>query len=75
MTAPTPQFLRAAIKSSMTAASLVPPSRSIPPNVANVDRGEHVTITVSAPCNANAILPPWFYGGKTLTCSTTMVKE
>ena len=46
-----------------------------PANVANADRGEHVTITVSAPCNANALLPPWFYGGKTLTCSTTMVKE
>lgn len=47
----------------------------IPANVANVDRGNRVTITVSAPCNANALLPPWFYGGKSLTCFTTMVKE
>lgn len=46
-----------------------------PANVANVDRGDRITITVSAPCNSNALLPPWFYGGKTLTCSTTMVKE
>jgi len=46
-----------------------------PADVANVDRGDRVTITVSAPCDANAMLPPWFYGGKTLTCSTTMVKE
>ena len=46
-----------------------------PANVAAANRGEHVTITVSAPCNSNAIMPPWFYGGKTLTSSTTMVKE
>lgn len=46
-----------------------------PANVANVNRGDHVTITVSAPCNANAIIPPWFYCGDSLTCSTTMVKE
>ncbi len=46
-----------------------------PANVATVNRGTPITITVSAPCSPNAILPLWFYGGKTLTCSTTMVKE
>jgi len=46
-----------------------------PANVANVSRGEQITITVSAPCDANAILPLWFYQGRTLTVSTTMVKE
>jgi hypothetical protein len=46
-----------------------------PANVANVPRGEQITITVSAPCDANAILPLWFYQGRTLTVSTTMVKE
>jgi hypothetical protein len=46
-----------------------------PANVAAVERGEQIKITVSAPCNANAIVPPWFYGGKTMICSTTMVKE
>ena len=46
-----------------------------PADVANVDRGERITITVSAPCSANALLPPWFYGGRTLTSATTMVKE
>jgi hypothetical protein len=46
-----------------------------PANVANVDRGNRITITVAAPCNSNAILPLWFYQGRTLTCSTTMVKE
>jgi len=46
-----------------------------PGNVTDVPRGQPIVITVSAPCDANAILPPWFYGGKTLSCKTTMVKE
>jgi TadE-like protein len=46
-----------------------------PSNVANVNRGDRITITVSAPCSANAILPLWFYSGKTLSSATTMVKE
>jgi hypothetical protein len=46
-----------------------------PSNVANVQRGFPITITVSAPCDSNAIIPAWFYGGRTLIESTTMVKE
>lgn len=46
-----------------------------PSNVANVNRGNRITIRVSAPCSSNALLPLWFYSGKTLTSATTMVKE
>lgn len=46
-----------------------------PGNVASAPRGQPITITVSAPCDDNAILPPIFFGGKTLTAFTTMVKE
>jgi hypothetical protein len=46
-----------------------------PADVANVQRGDPVAITVSAPCDSNMIVPPWFYGGKTLSVTTTMVKE
>jgi hypothetical protein len=46
-----------------------------PANVAAVPRGQPITVTVSAPSDANMIIPPWFYGGKTLTARTTMVKE
>jgi hypothetical protein len=46
-----------------------------PANVATAPRGTPIAVTVSAPCDANAILPPWFYGGKTLSSTTTMVKE
>lgn len=44
-------------------------------DVALVPRGTPIAVTVSAPCESNAILPPWFYGGKTLSVTTTMVKE
>jgi len=46
-----------------------------PTNVATVPRGQPITIAVSAPCDANAVIPAWFYGGKTLTERVTMVKE
>jgi hypothetical protein len=44
-------------------------------NVATVPRGQPITVTVTAPCDTNAILPLWFYSGQTLTSTTTMVKE
>jgi Flp pilus assembly protein TadG len=46
-----------------------------PSNVANVNKGDPITVTVSAPSDSNMIIPPWFYGGRTLTARTTMVKE
>lgn len=44
-------------------------------DVAAVPRGTQIALTVTAPCDANAILPLWFYGGMTMTSTTTMVKE
>ena len=46
-----------------------------PPDVASVDRGERIAVTVSAPCDSNALIPPWFFGGRTLSATTIMVKE
>lgn len=46
-----------------------------PANVATVPRGNRITVTVSAPCDSNAMIPPWFFGGNTLSSSTIMVKE
>ncbi len=46
-----------------------------PDNVEALDRGQTIAITVSAPCDSNAIIPAWFYGGKTLSHTMTMVKE
>jgi len=46
-----------------------------PANVATVPRGTPIALSVFAPCDENALLPPWFFGGKTLSVTTTMVKE
>jgi hypothetical protein len=46
-----------------------------PSNVSNVPKGDPIVVTVSAPCDSNMIIPPWFFGGRTLSASTTMVKE
>ena len=46
-----------------------------PPDVASVPRGQPIAVTVSAPSDANALIPPWFFGGKTISATTTMVKE
>lgn len=46
-----------------------------PSDVSNVPRGQPITITVTAPCDDNAMLPLWFYGGRNLSNSATMVKE
>ena len=47
----------------------------IPADCAQVPRGSTIAVTVTAPCNDNAIIPPWFFGGQSLTSTTTMVKE
>ena len=46
-----------------------------PPNTNNQPRGTTVKITISAPCSSNSISPQWFFGGNTMTVTTTMVKE
>lgn len=44
-------------------------------DVAVVPKGAPISITVTAPCDSNAIIPPWFFGGRTVSVTTTMVKE
>ena len=46
-----------------------------PADCSQVPRGETIAVTVSAPCDSNALIPPWFFGGQTLFSTTTMVKE
>ena len=46
-----------------------------PPDVAEVASGQPITLTVSASCGANALMPAWFFGDKTLQVTSTMVKE
>ncbi len=41
----------------------------------NQPRGTLLKITASAPCSSNSITPQWFFGGNTMSVTTTMVKE
>lgn len=44
-------------------------------DVADVDSGDPITITITAPCNTNSSIAGWFFGGRTITTSASMVKE
>ena len=46
-----------------------------PADVAVVPRGEPITVTVTAPCTANSILPAWFFAGRSMEAASIMVKE
>jgi Flp pilus assembly protein TadG len=47
-----------------------------PSDITTAEPGQHVTVTISADCAANAsILPLWFFQGHTMTSSVTMVRE
>jgi Flp pilus assembly protein TadG len=60
----------------LDAREVVDASINIEPDaVETLSRGEVLSITVSAPCDSNNIIPAWFYGGKTLSHTMTMVKE
>ncbi len=37
--------------------------------------GTMIEVRVTAPCSRNSAYSPWFYGGKSLTGSVTMMKE
>lgn len=47
----------------------------VPNNFDTQPYGTEITVTVAAPCTANSTIAPWFYGGKTLTGTVTMMKE
>lgn len=46
-----------------------------PADVSGVVSGETITISLSAPCDANSMMTPWFFQGRTLVGQTTMIKE
>jgi Flp pilus assembly protein TadG len=46
-----------------------------PSNVEDLSSGTPITVTASAACDSNVLLPSLFYSGKTLTATCTMVKE
>lgn len=45
-----------------------------PPITPGLQAGSSVRITVTAPCDANALSPPWFFRGKTLSAEVQMAR-
>jgi hypothetical protein len=46
-----------------------------PPNIAALNPGDFVDITISAPCASNSVLPTKFYRGRTLSATASMMIE
>lgn len=46
-----------------------------PSDIIATPAGDPVEVSVSAPCEANAVIPVWFYGGTIMSGSSTVMKE
>lgn len=46
-----------------------------PSNIAALNPGDFVDVTVTAPCNSNSAVPTAFYRGKTLSANASMMIE
>jgi Flp pilus assembly protein TadG len=80
---------RVAVKPEATAAEAIAQSNAflasrsvagsnvsiVPASTKDLPPGHHIKITASAACDANALIPSFFYGGKSISADCTMVKE
>ncbi len=48
---------------------------TIPANIAGIERGTQITVTVAAPVSANTWVPARFYGSDSIQASCVVVKE
>jgi Flp pilus assembly protein TadG len=46
-----------------------------PKNIASLQPGDFIDVTVSAPCNPNSVVPTTFYRGRTLSATASMMVE
>jgi hypothetical protein len=46
-----------------------------PADLSTLDSGDSVVVIAEADCDDNSILPPWFFGGATLSARVVMVRE
>jgi hypothetical protein len=46
-----------------------------PSNLASLQPGDFIDITVSAPCDSNSVVPAAFYRGRTLSATASMMVE
>ncbi len=46
-----------------------------PANIAALQAGDFIDVTVSAPCDSNSVVPTTFYRGRTLSATASMMVE
>ena len=46
-----------------------------PSNIAALEPGDFIDVTVSAPCASNSVVPTTFYRGRTLSATASMMIE
>jgi hypothetical protein len=47
----------------------------LPEDIGSVAAGEPIEIRVSAPCESNAVIPVWFYGGSSMSGSSIVMSD
>ena len=46
-----------------------------PSNIASLKPGDYIDVIVTAPCDANSVLPTTFYRGRSLSARASMMNE
>jgi hypothetical protein len=46
-----------------------------PTNIAALQPGDYIDVTISAPCNSNSVVPTTFYRGRSLQATASMMVE
>ncbi len=46
-----------------------------PANIASLQPGDFINVTVTAPCDSNSVVPTTFYRGRTLSATASMMVE
>lgn len=46
-----------------------------PADLSTTDGGDTIVVEVEAPCDANSVMPAWFFGGATLRARCAMARE
>ena len=46
-----------------------------PADLSTAESGDTIVVEVEAPCDANSIMPAWFFGGATLRARCAMARE
>jgi Flp pilus assembly protein TadG len=71
-----PGSVEAAVNQVLTDRKVKGASITIKPtNIAALQPGDYIDVTISAPCNSNSVVPTTFYRGRSLQATASMMVE